>query len=168
VNRRVLEIEKEIVQKTNEMNEFTLKYSIEVGKLLCEAKGLVKYGEWRNWINHNLPFCHDTANNLMRIYREYKDTDPESAIAKMNLSVANELTKLAFDLREETAKKIVEEGCSVRKAKIIISEKREHKREPNIMQIKRAIERKEQEREQLKNEIANLYRILADLTVQEG
>lgn len=45
--------------------------SIEIGKKLCEAKELVNFGEWGDWLKEKVNYSQDTANNLMRIYREY-------------------------------------------------------------------------------------------------
>lgn len=43
----------------------------EIGKRLEEAKCLVPHGEWGKWLSENVDYSESTANNLMRIYREY-------------------------------------------------------------------------------------------------
>lgn len=48
-----------------------LAASMEIGARLCEAKELVGHGEWEKWLCENVDYSQSTANNLMRIYREY-------------------------------------------------------------------------------------------------
>ena len=45
--------------------------SFQIGKRLCEAKQLVPAGEWLNYLEEQLDYKSSTAENLMRIYREY-------------------------------------------------------------------------------------------------
>lgn len=47
--------------------------AIDVGRLLCEAKEVVPHGEWGAWLEENVSYSQTTANDLMRIYREYND-----------------------------------------------------------------------------------------------
>ena len=43
----------------------------EIGKRLVEAKELVPFGEWGEWLESNFEYSESTAGNLMRIYREF-------------------------------------------------------------------------------------------------
>lgn len=43
----------------------------EIGKRLEEAKSVVPYGEWGEWLENNVDYSVSTANDLMRIYREF-------------------------------------------------------------------------------------------------
>lgn len=47
--------------------------SIEIGRLLLEAKALVPYGEWGAWLEANVDFSESKAQSLMRRYKEYGD-----------------------------------------------------------------------------------------------
>ena len=51
--------------------QICLRATIEVGRLLCEAKELVPYGSWGDWLRENVGYSQSNANNLMRIFREY-------------------------------------------------------------------------------------------------
>jgi hypothetical protein len=51
-------------KKTSE--EFA-KQTIEIGKLLLEARVIVGHGRWGDWIRKNCDFSHSTAGNYMRI-----------------------------------------------------------------------------------------------------
>ena len=45
--------------------------SFQIGKRLCEAKAIVPAGEWLTYLQEQLDYKSSTAENLMRIYREY-------------------------------------------------------------------------------------------------
>lgn len=48
-----------------------LSYSIEIGRRLVEAKDMVAYGEWQNYLREELGFSQSTANNHMRLFEAY-------------------------------------------------------------------------------------------------
>lgn len=47
-----------------------LSAAIDVGRLLCEAKEKVPYGEWGAWLQENVDYSVSNANNMMRLYQE--------------------------------------------------------------------------------------------------
>lgn len=51
--------------------KYVLQQSIEIGRLLVEAKEAVPYGSWGAWLEANCDYSTTNANNLMRIYTEY-------------------------------------------------------------------------------------------------
>jgi hypothetical protein len=44
---------------------------IEIGNRLLEAKSLVPYGEWEQWLENNVSYSVRSAQDLMRIAKEY-------------------------------------------------------------------------------------------------
>lgn len=50
---------------------FARRSVFEIGKRLEEAKSLLPHGEWGKWLKENVDYSESTANNLMRIYREF-------------------------------------------------------------------------------------------------
>lgn len=48
-----------------------LRATVEIGRLLHEAKELVPHGSWGTWLEENVDYSQSTANNIMRIYTEY-------------------------------------------------------------------------------------------------
>lgn len=48
-----------------------LEDSVEVGRLLTEAKSSVGHGEWGGWLEENFQYSSTEANNLMRLYEAY-------------------------------------------------------------------------------------------------
>lgn len=47
--------------------------SIEIGRLLLEAKAIVPHGEWGAWLAANVDFSESKAQSLMRRYKEFGD-----------------------------------------------------------------------------------------------
>lgn len=66
--------------------------SIEIGEKLTQAKALVAYGEWENWLAENVDYSQSTANNLMKIYREYGDEQYDLFSDKPKSEIFGELT----------------------------------------------------------------------------
>lgn len=57
-----------------EIRTFTasmLNSIIEIGRRMCEAKEMLEHGEFIPWIEQNTGYSQSTANNFMRLYREY-------------------------------------------------------------------------------------------------
>lgn len=89
--------------------QFVLLQSIEIGRLLCEAKQAVNHGEWGGWLEANFAYSTSTANNLMRIYTEYGEdsqisffeTNKLELYGNLSRSQAVALLALPSDEREE-------------------------------------------------------------------
>lgn len=61
----------EILTYKNQYKQQTIYFLIEVGKRLVEAKSMLEHGEWEDWLEREVDFKTTTANNLIKIYREY-------------------------------------------------------------------------------------------------
>src|SRR5262249_42698933 len=59
----------EIYSRYKRHAERTLRYAIDMGKRLAEAKLIVRHGGFMQWGIDNCPFSHSTANNYMYVYR---------------------------------------------------------------------------------------------------
>ena len=53
--------------------ETLLSSSVQIGARLSNAKELVPHGQWSAWLKEKVDYSQSTADNLMRIYREYGD-----------------------------------------------------------------------------------------------
>lgn len=84
IERRAPEL---IAAEINAIKKSTVKYvlqqSIEIGRLLVEAKEAVPYGSWGAWLEANCEYSTTNANNLMRIYTEY-GTDAQLSFLEDN------------------------------------------------------------------------------------
>lgn len=74
--------------------KYVLEQSIEIGRLLCEAKEAVPHGEWGHWLEENCAYSTSNANNLMRIYAEYgEDAEQLSFFAENKLELYGDLNR---------------------------------------------------------------------------
>ncbi len=68
--------------------------SIEIGEKLCKAKSLVNHGDWAKWLSENVDYSQSTANELMKLYREYGDNQLDLfSDGKTNSEIFGNLTK---------------------------------------------------------------------------
>lgn len=96
----------EIRQLHRQGQEAALRYIVEIGRRLQEAKELLPHGEWGQWVKEELPFSQSTAQNFMRIFKEYSADQLEiggavKSQALANLSYTKALKLLAIDDEEE-------------------------------------------------------------------
>lgn len=73
--------------------QYILLQSIEIGKLLVEAKNAVPHGEWGGWLEANFEYSTSTANNLMRIYTEYGEEEQISFFEENRLELFGQLNR---------------------------------------------------------------------------
>ena len=71
--RTVDVIAAEIVTIRDQTRRLVLAASVEIGRRLCEAKEMLHHGDWGAWLENSVQYSQSTANNLMRIFREYGD-----------------------------------------------------------------------------------------------
>lgn len=79
---------KVIVRQTQQV---VLSAAVEIGKRLEEAKELVPHGEWGKWLETEVNFSKSTANNMMRLYREYGQ-DQQKLFGGGNLQAFGDLS----------------------------------------------------------------------------
>lgn len=91
----------EIVAITNQTKQMVVMSAIEVGKRLEEAKVLVGHGEWGSYIERECQLSHRSANNCMKLFREYRDNPNSQALANLSYTNAVRLLALSEEDREE-------------------------------------------------------------------
>lgn len=112
----------EIITIRDNAAKVLLSASIQIGDRLKEAKEKVPYGEWANWLESNFAYSQSTANNLMAIATEYKDSQlnmlsaksKEELYGKLTYSQAVALLPLSEAEREEFVESHDVENMSVR------------------------------------------------------
>ena len=77
---------------------------IEIGKRLVEAKSLVPYGKWGQWLEDNVAYSERTAQDLMRIAKEYGSRETQALAEIQNKEQAVLLLALGADEREQFVK----------------------------------------------------------------
>lgn len=102
--------------------ETVLSAAVEIGRLLCEAKIGVPYGDWGKWLEENVDYSVSTANDLMKLYNEYGEKPQQSLFddnsrelfAALSKSQALVLTALPKEERREFVESHKMEEISVR------------------------------------------------------
>ena len=86
-----------------------LSYAIEIGRRLEEAKAMLPHGEWGVWLKREVNYSPSAAQNFMKVYREYGDSQQSlfGGIPKSqtfgNLTFSKALSLLAIPDEEERA-----------------------------------------------------------------
>lgn len=80
--------------------ETVCRSAIEIGRRLAEAKCKVAHGSWGAWLQENVDYSERTAQDLMRMFEEYGNTNPQ-AIADLSYTQALLLTRLDGETRAE-------------------------------------------------------------------
>ena len=86
-----------IKSQTSGILEAALTYAkrscFEIGKRLEEAKATVPFGEWGEWLENNVSYSVSTANDLMRIYREFGNEQIDMLTGKSDAEVFEGLSQ---------------------------------------------------------------------------
>lgn len=102
--RSINTITAEIITITAQTNQMVVMNAIEVGRRLVEAKALVPHGEWGEYLRQEVSFSKSTANNLMKIFREYGDKQINSqALGNLPYTKMVRLLAVPEEEREEFA-----------------------------------------------------------------
>lgn len=108
--RTVETVTLEIRTLQHQANGIILNYAIEIGRRLEEAKAMLPHGEWGAWLKRELDYSQSTAQNFMRVFREYGDSQqslfggaPKSQTFG-NLTYSKALRLLAIPDEEEREK----------------------------------------------------------------
>lgn len=116
-----------------EIRTFTasmLNNIIEIGRRLCEAKELIPYGSFGDWVRRETGYSVSTANNFMRIFNEYGaaqgclfGAEAESqTFGKLSYSKALALLAVPAEERERFAEEHHVEDMSTRELQEAIRE----------------------------------------------
>lgn len=101
----------EIVTIKRQAQQVLITAAIEIGRRLTEVKAMVPHGEWGRYLEERVEYSQSTANNMMKIYREY-GSEQESlfdgfaksqAFANLNYTQALALLSVPAEDRERFA-----------------------------------------------------------------
>ena len=100
----------------------TILAAVEIGKLLCRAKEKVPHGMWGGWLECNVSYSQSTANNMMRLYREYGEQEQLDFFAESRMEIFGNLSQsqavallgIPYDKRREYVETHDMEKTSVR------------------------------------------------------
>ena len=148
---RLQQLAVEIVTFDRQAKITAVSCAIEIGERLLEAKDLVPHGEWGNWLKVNVNYSQSTANNFMRLYKEYGNDQGSlfttvtnsQAIMNLDVSKALALTVLPAEEREEFVSEHDVEKMSTRELKAALEENKELKQQQQ--QLKHLLEERERQ-----------------------
>ena len=128
--RSLSTITAEIVTITRQTQLMILHSAIEIGRRLCEAKAQVPHGGWVEYLENEVDFSVSTANNFMRVYKEFGDDqmplfgDAKSqTFGNLTYSQAVALFAVPKEEREQFVAENNVEGMSVSELKKLIAER---------------------------------------------
>ena len=121
----------EIKTLCNQARALALTYAIEIGRRLDEAKSMLSHGEWSEWLKNEVDFSQSTANNYMKLFEEYSDTQvsifgaelKSQSLGNLSYTKALKLLSVPAEEREEFAEKNNVEAISVRELDRLIKER---------------------------------------------
>lgn len=116
MNTELVQIEKEIIKLKNQ----TAENMIQIGYKLIEAKEKLSHGEWGNWLENRVEFSQRTANQLMRIAKEFGTNS--QAISNLEITKVGLLLDVPTEKREEFIENHDLKTLSTREIKKIIKE----------------------------------------------
>lgn len=95
---------------------------LEIGRRLIEAKDQLEHGAWSAWLKDRVAFSERSAQNFMRLAREYQN--PQT-FADLGASKALALLDIPAEDREAFAEEVDAEHCSVRELQAAIKARQE-------------------------------------------
>lgn len=130
--RDIQTVTAEIRQLHRQAQCMVLGYAIEIGRKLVEAKAMLPYGQWGQWLKEEVEFSRSTAQNFMRIFEEYGAKqvsifgDAESqTLGNLPYTHALKLLALPAEEREEFAQEHHVEDISSRELEKLLRERDE-------------------------------------------
>ena len=168
IQRPLETVKQEILSLTRQAQMSAVHYYCEIGKRLCEAKEQVAHGEWGEWLKNEVDYSQSTAENFMKIYKEYgsnqmslfSDLSNSQTIGKLDVSKLLLLTSIPADEREEVAKEVDAGNISVRELKERLKE-----RDTELEIEKSRAEEAEEEVKKLEKEMASKDSKISELEI---
>lgn len=150
---------------------------IEIGRRMAEAKEMIPYGQFGEWVKTNTAYSASTAENFMRLFREYGasqtdlfGTSAESqTIGKLSYSKALELLAIPAEARETFAEEVHADDLTVKELKAEIKKWKDQaeRAEQTAEEAEQRAEEAEQDAAKVERELKELQRKPAEIIVQE-
>jgi len=114
-NNELLQIESEIITLKNQ----TAQNIIQIGHKLMEAKDKLSHGEWGDWLRDKIDFSQRTANQFMRIAKEFGSNS--QSISNLEITKVGLLLDVPADKREDFMERHNIKSMSTRELKSVIN-----------------------------------------------
>lgn len=155
---REAQLASEINLITEQTKQMVLMNFIELGRRLTEAKAMVKHGEWGNWLKERVNYSQRTANNMMKLYKEYGESgiaQKSQSIASLSVTQAVAMLEIPEEERERFAEQSNAKDLTIRELKAEIAKAKaalEEEQSSTKTALSKAQERHEQEIARLKEQ----------------
>lgn len=172
----------EIVVEINAIRKQTMTHvlyaSVEIGRLLCEAKEKMPHGAFGPWLAENFSYSQSSANNLMRLYRNYGEPDQldiffaEGERAELFGDLTPSQAIALLGMPEPERKRFVQEHdmekTSVRDIEAEVKARREAERHAEELESELESERlaRESEKEKAEKDLSEARKLVEDLKKQ--
>ena len=116
-----------------QMKQLLLSGLIEIGRRFEEAKAQVPYGEWGKWCETMTGYKQSMAENYIKVYREYGDSQltlfgdlsESQLLGNLGITKLIELTVIEPERREEFVAENNVEDLSVKELKELLAKEKE-------------------------------------------
>ncbi|NUU77984.1 DUF3102 domain-containing protein [Paenibacillus xylanilyticus] len=159
--------------------QIVLHSSIEIGRRLTEAKEMMPHGEWMNWLADSVDYKQSTANNLMKIFKEYGsdqltlfgDNADSQALGSLNYTQAVALLGIPAEEREAFVQENDVDSMSTRELQEAVKARKDAEKALKAAQAeaekaKKAMEKEQKLREKLEAQQADHALIVERLEAQ--
>ncbi|MHA7580420.1 DUF3102 domain-containing protein [Paenibacillus vandeheii] len=169
----------EINSIKDQTRKIMIHSSIEIGRRLTEAKEMMPHGEWMNWLADSVDYSQSTANNLMKVFKEYGsdqlslfgDNAESEALGKLSYTQAVALLGIPTDEREAFVQDNDVDNMSTRELAEAVkarkdAEKAKKAAEKELKEAQKAMEQERKLREKLEIQQADHVQIVERLQKQ--
>ena len=123
----------EIVTLKRQAGQVLMGYAIEIGRRLVEVKEMLPHGTWGDYLKNRVEYSQSTADNFMKLFREYGASQTSlfgaeansQTLANLPYSKALALLALPSEEREEFAAENDVESMSTRELQAALRAKAE-------------------------------------------
>jgi len=132
----------EIVTIKRQTQQVLITAAIEIGRRLTEVKSMIPHGEWGKYLEERVDYSQSTANNLMKIYREYGSGQDSlfdnfansQTFANLSYTQALALLSIPAEEREQFAEENDVASKSTREIQELIRQREEQATQINQLQ----------------------------------
>ena len=160
----------EIVTIKRQTQQILITAAIELGRRLTEVKEMIPHGEWGKYLQERVEYSQSTADNLMKLYREYGSGQESlfdnfansQTFAKLSYTQALALLSVPADEREQFAEENDIANRSVREIQDLVRRRDEQADQIDQLQTELADAKEEKE-----NAISKLEAVESQLSAAE-
>lgn len=130
----------EIIAIKEQTKKILLVSAVEIGRRLLEAKAIMPYGQFVDWLETAVAYSESTAYNLMRLAEEYS-SEKTAQLAKLGYTQALILLGLPAEERADFITRFDLENTAVRELQQAVNEKKQALAEKEVLQKENAAQK---------------------------